>query len=66
MTWVKCTRKFDNQPIYLNFDTAVSIRWNDVEGFSTISLTGLGAKQGIVRVLEHPDDLLKAVRKADK
>ena len=66
MAWVKCTRKFDNQPIYLNFDTAVSIRWNEVEAFSIISLMGLGAKQGTIRVLEHPDDLVKAARKADK
>jgi hypothetical protein len=53
--WVKCTRKADSAPIYLNLDTAMTLRWNDAEAFTVVGLPG-GPEQH-VRVLEHPDDL---------
>jgi hypothetical protein len=56
--WIKCTRKIDNALIYLNLDTAVSVRWNDLEGFTAVSF--VGDKENAVRVLEHPDDIFKA------
>jgi hypothetical protein len=53
--WVKCTRKADSAPIYVNLDAAVTLRWNDAEAFTVVALPG-GVDHHI-RVLEHPDDL---------
>ncbi|MGB7101931.1 MAG: hypothetical protein WBD95_24585 [Xanthobacteraceae bacterium] len=57
-SWVKCTRKVDNALLYVNLDLAVSVRWNDLEGFTAVSFGG--GKENTVRILEHPDDLVKA------
>ena len=58
-TWIKCTRKSDNLPIYLNLDSALYLRWNGDEGFTAVLLPP-GGKESILRILEHPDDLVKA------
>ena len=55
--WTKCTRKADNTPIYLNLDTALCLRWNEADNFTVVTLPG--GKDFLIRVLEHPDDLLK-------
>jgi hypothetical protein len=63
MSWVKCTRKIDNQTIYINLDTATSIRWNEADGFSVITVPG--GKDAVIRVFERPEDLFTAAQKAD-
>jgi len=54
-TWVKCTRRVDSKPIYLNLDVATSLRWDDEQNFTVVSLAP--GKENIVRVLEHPDEI---------
>ena len=61
--WVKCTRKADSAPIYLNLDSAMTLRWNDAEAFTVVALPG--GPEHHVRLLEHPDDLFIADRSAD-
>ena len=56
--WVKCTRKADGAPVYLNLDAAITLRWNDAEAFTVVALPG--GKENNIRVLEHPDDLFNA------
>lgn len=58
--WVKCTRKADSAPIYLNLEAAMTLRWNDAEAFTVVALPG-GAEHH-VRVLEHPDYLFNPDR----
>ena len=53
--WVKCTRKADSAPIYLNLEAAMTLRWNDAEAFTVVALPG--GNENHMRVLEHPDDL---------
>jgi hypothetical protein len=38
--WVKCTRRADSAPIYLNFETVLTLRWNDAEAFTVVALPG--------------------------
>jgi hypothetical protein len=59
-SWVKCTRKSDNAPIFLNLDAAMTLRWNDAEAFTVVALPG--GNENNIRVLEHPDDLFNADR----
>jgi hypothetical protein len=56
--WVKCTRKADEAPIYLNLDTVMFLKWNELDGFTLVLLPG--GKQNTIRVLERPEDILKA------
>ena len=62
--WVRCTRKVDNEPIYLNLDTTEWLRWNETEKFTIVAWPG--GKENIVRVLEHPDDIFTAARQRVK
>jgi hypothetical protein len=56
--WVKCTRKTDGTPIYINLDTVTWLRRNEAEDFTAIAwATG---EQGLVRVWEYPEKILKA------
>lgn len=61
--WVKCTRKADSAPIYLNLETVLTLRWNDAEAFTVVALPG--DNEHHIRVLEHPDDLLNADQSSD-
>jgi hypothetical protein len=56
--WIKCSRKSDSAPMYLNLDTAMTLRWNDSEAFTVVGLPG--GDENYIRVLESPDDLFKA------
>ncbi len=54
--WIKCTRKFDGTPVYINLDTVKWLRRNEEEDFTAISwATG---DENIVRVLEYPEEIL--------
>jgi hypothetical protein len=53
---VKCTRLADRVQIYINLDTIMHLRWNEEKGFTVI--TWPGAKENLVRVTEHPDEIL--------
>jgi hypothetical protein len=53
--WVKCTRKADETPVYLNLDAVMFLRWNETESFTFVLLPG--GKQNTLRVLEHPDEI---------
>jgi hypothetical protein len=53
---VKCTRLADKAEIYINLDTVMWLRWNEEKGCTVITWTG--AKENLVRVTEHPDDIL--------
>ena len=55
-TWVRCTRKFDNAPIYVNFGEVAWLRWNDEENFTAISWAS--GDENVVRVIEHPSQIL--------
>ncbi len=49
--WIKCTRKFDGTPVYINLDTVKWLRRNEEADFTAISwATG---DENIVRVLEY-------------
>ena len=55
--WIRCTRKLDGTPVYINLDTVKWLRRNEEEDFTAISwATG---DENIVRVLEHPEDILQ-------
>jgi hypothetical protein len=54
---VKCTRKIDETPIYLNLDTVMWLRWNEDENFTIVSWAA--HQENVVRVLERPEDILK-------
>ncbi len=57
--WIKCTRKFDGTPVYINLDTVKWLRRNEEEDFTAISwATG---DENIVRVLEYPDEILRGL-----
>ena len=53
---VKCTRLADQAEMYLNLDTVMWLRWNDEKACTAI--TWPGAKEHLVRVTEHPDEIL--------
>lgn len=53
--WVKCTRKIDEKPIYVNLDTPMTMRWNEDEEFSVV----MWSKDDLVRVLETPEEILE-------
>ncbi len=55
--WIRCTRKLDGTPVYINLDTVKWLRRNEEEDFTAISwATG---DENIVRVLEYPEDILQ-------
>ena len=55
--WIRCTRKLDGSPVYINLDTVKWLRRNEEEDFTAISwATG---DENIVRVLEYPEDILQ-------
>jgi hypothetical protein len=56
--WVKCTRKSDNETIYLNLDAVEALRWSETGGFTVVSFPG--GKDKVARVLEHPDELFQS------
>jgi len=58
--WVKCTRKIDQQPIYINVGTATALRWNEQESFTVVSWAS--DKEATVRVLERPEDIIKRLK----
>ena len=62
--WVRCTRKADSAPIYVNLDTATTLRWNDAEAFTVVALPG--GNENHMRILEHPDDLFNAEGSLEK
>ena len=55
--WVKCTRKVDNEAVYVNFDTAERLRWNDTDECTVVVWPG--GKDNFIRILEHPDDIFE-------
>ena len=38
--WVKCTHKGDENPIYVNIDSAMSIRWIESDKATIIAFPG--------------------------
>ena len=54
--WTTCTRKSDEEPIYLNLDTVERMRWNEAEGCTVVVWPG--GKDNFVRVLERPEEIL--------
>ncbi len=56
--WVKCTRKHDNMPMYVNTDTAMSVRWNETDQATIIAYAG--GDVDAVKVLERPENILEA------
>jgi hypothetical protein len=56
--WVKCTHKGDENPIYVNIDSAMSIRWIESDKATIIAFPG--GENDIVRVLERPEHILKS------
>jgi hypothetical protein len=61
---VKCTRLADKAEIYINLDTVMHLRWNEEKSFTVI--TWPGAKENLVRVTEHPDEILGVPAENDK
>jgi hypothetical protein len=57
--WVKCTRKADDMPIYVNISIALWLRRNEEQNFTLVCWAG--AKENIVRVLETPEEILKQI-----
>ena len=53
--WVKCTRRSDNSPIYINLETIHWLRWNDEESFTAISW--MRGEENVIRVNERPDKI---------
>jgi hypothetical protein len=56
--WVKCTRRSDNTPIYINLETVSWLRWNDEEGFTAISWAR--GEDNIIRARERPNEIFAA------
>lgn len=54
--WVTCTRKSDEEPIYLNLDTVERMRWNEAEDCTIVVWPG--GKDNFVKVLERPEEIL--------
>jgi hypothetical protein len=57
--WVKCTRKLDGTPFYVNLDFARWLRWNQKEQVTIVTLSG--RKGDLVRVLERPEQIFQKV-----
>ncbi len=55
--WVKCTHKGDENPVYVNVDTAMSIRWIESDKATIIAFAG--GENDVVRVLQRPEAILK-------
>lgn len=55
--WVKCTHRGDKSPVYVNIDTAMSIRWSENDKATIIAYAG--GERDVVRVIERPEDILK-------
>lgn len=55
--WVKCTRRVDEKPIYVNLDTAMTVRWNEDEKFTVV----MWSKDDLVRVLETLEEILEKI-----
>jgi hypothetical protein len=55
--WVKCTRKLDATPFYMNIDVARWLRWNEEEQITIVTLSE--RKGDIVRVLETPEQIFE-------
>jgi len=55
--WVKCTNR-DGNPIYVNLDTAASVRWREESQYSVIRFSGTDVDA--VRVKDRPEAILSA------
>ena len=55
--WVKCTRKFDGTPFYVNLELARHLRWNPDEQVTVVTLSE--RKGDLVRVLETPEQIFE-------
>jgi hypothetical protein len=60
--WVKCAHKGDANPVYVNIDIAMSMRWIESDKATIIAFPG--GENDIVRVLERPEDILKVLNAA--
>ena len=58
--WVRCTRKQDNMTIYVNTDTAMSVRWSENDHATIVAFAG--GDVDAVKVTEHPEDILAGQR----
>jgi len=58
--WIKCTRKADKTSIYVNIDTAMSIRWSETDHATIVAYAG--GDIDAVRVVESPESILKGQR----
>jgi hypothetical protein len=54
---VKCTHKGDEKTIYVNVDSAMSMRW--IESDNATIIAHPGGENDVVRVLECPENILK-------
>jgi hypothetical protein len=57
--WVKCTRKLNGTPFYMNLDLARWLRWNQDEQVTFVTLSE--RKGDLVRVLETPEQIFEAI-----
>ncbi len=57
-TWIKCTRKADIMPVYVNIDTAMSIRWSENDHATIIAHAGGDIDS--IKVIETPEQILAA------
>ncbi len=55
-TWIKCTRKADKTPIYVNIDTAMSMRWLEKEQATIIAHAG--GDIDALKPPERPEEIL--------
>ncbi len=55
--WVKCTYR-DGTTIYVNLDTAASVRWREESQYSVVRFPGTDVDA--VRVKERPEALVSA------
>jgi hypothetical protein len=59
--WVQCTDT-NGRTIYVNLATAMSVFWNEKEGYSFVAYPG--SDDDVLRVKEKPEAILSA-RQAD-
>ena len=55
--WVKCTHKGDENAVYVNVDSAMSMKWIESDNATIIAFAG--GENDAVRVLQRPEDILK-------
>ena len=55
--WVKCTAK-DNEPIFVNFDIASSVKWREQIKLSRVVFPG--SEMDYIDVKERPEAFLPA------